>query len=98
MATYKMPPVEPGMLVLWHDGGDAQATPAPAIVCTVGERTVALQIVAPLSHNLLFKDGVRHASDPDRRAIDQAEAGAWRHTPFTQALLEALGQKPRHGK
>lgn len=49
----------------------------PAIVTTVGDRTLSLSILLPNAYALECKTGVRHRSDPDRSESDNSGDGVW---------------------
>jgi hypothetical protein len=81
-----MPEVEIGQVVHWFpDNPGTNAT--AALVTGVGTETISITIFADGYVNGLTRDGVRHASDPKRRHINNEEAGCWDHTPTTKKLI-----------
>lgn len=88
---YVMPVVRVGTTVNWWpfaetDKNDPLNKPLPAMVTAVGSRTLQIHVFSPLSKTLAYKDGVRHAGDPDARRDEFVEVGAWSHTEETHRL------------
>lgn len=81
-----------GDMVLWWAHGETENhLPLPAVVVSVGTRTLNLAVFQPLRTSALVKDGVRHISDPDARRDEFVEMGAWSHTPRTEQLHQLHG-------
>jgi hypothetical protein len=91
---YAMPRVEPGMpVVWWEDLGDHEAgqpPTAPAFVSAVANDTVSLAVLAERAHNFLLKEGVRHASDPNKNMIRAVGEGVWDFPDWLLALQRRL--------
>lgn len=87
------PAADVGQIVWWWAYGEVENhIPLPAVVVSVGSRTLQLAILKPLVRSVDPRDGVRHISDPDARRDEFVEQGAWSHTPDT-LLLHSLAIK-----
>lgn len=88
MAIYTMPKVQIGDLVFWYPGGDSGLEPTPGIVTNVGERALAISLLAKDNYSVLPKDAVRHLSDPALLAVETREHGSWDYAPATKLMYE----------
>ena len=81
------PPVSVGQIVLWWAYGERENhLPLPAIVISVGTRTIELAVFKSLVRSHDTRDGVRHITDPDARRDEFVEMGAWSYTAETERL------------
>lgn len=76
-ASYEMPRAYIGMPILWYQGGNKSNKPYPGLVTDVGRRSIDLVFFAPGSTGVHSMTGVRHIDDPDTKAIELYNAGAW---------------------
>lgn len=85
-SDWKAPYVCQGDIVLWYDGPDAKAHPFAAIVTKVDGQPGMVDVLAfPTSaYNGIPHSGVRHANDPNKRAIENQADGVWTHTERRQ--------------
>jgi len=91
---YKMPKVEIGMTVWWwYDHNIAGNKPKPAIVLDVGPDTVCLRVYEDSVHEQVFKDGVRHLTDPIQNPNAIRECGVWDYTDRDKAINNILGER-----
>ena len=82
------PEVMEGDIVTWYPYGEESKQSEPAIVTQIGSRTIGLHIFVENSRTPVYKDGVRHISDPDAKRAEFIESGAWDHNRRTKELLE----------
>lgn len=86
--NYEMPKVYVGQTVLWsyNTGGEV----SPAIVVSVGSRSVCLHVHVKDVKDHVIKTGSRHVSDPFLVKFPQHDGGCWRFTEFDQLVLDRL--------
>lgn len=95
---YAMPAVQVGQTVQWFYHYKGQHEPLAALVTKVSDRTLSLLVFHPGFHNGVPKDGVRHVSDPDRKALDAAasdDVGCWDFVPRDAELDAVCQQMPK---
>jgi len=84
--SWKMPHVERGTTVRWHDGGDLGEQWVPAIVTKVNDvsgehaRHVCLAVIYADNMYFVVKDGVHHHDDPTTTDAEKTHAGTWTYT------------------
>lgn len=88
-ANFNPPLVMRGWPVTWYD--DRYRTNSYiGIVAENHNGLLDLLVMVPNEPMLTPKNGVRHISDPNKSAIDNANEGCWDHSPEMQRLLSAL--------
>lgn len=94
-ASFKMPPVKKGQMVLWYPAGIRKEDAAAAVVTNVGHDTVCLALVVKDCPTLQPRDGVRHMTDPALTKADVQENGGWDYTDETREnqLLQRVVQE-----
>lgn len=85
---WKMPEIWVGMTVLWsyNTGGET----SPAVVVSVGQRSVCLHVHVKDVKDHVIKTGTRHVGDPFLQRFPQHDGGCWRHTEFNERILSML--------
>ena len=81
-AVYLMPEATIGLNVLWFPTGVPGPNPFTAVVTSIGGRTVDLAVYAPSGVRKAYI-GVRHHTDPQVKAGNFSDAGAWGYTDET---------------
>lgn len=94
--VYVMPRAFVGMSIIWHAWGETERPGAPGIVCEVGQRTLSLSIFLPHKTSVMYKDGVRHLSDPESKNPSFIEAGCWDYSEQTKDIMLIRGEIERH--
>ena len=79
---WKMPKVFRGEVVDYFVGSDSKEA-ATAWVVKKGDRSLNLAIMTEHAR-MIYKDGVRHMEDPDRRT--EHEPGFWKRSEFGEAM------------
>lgn len=87
MERYVMPRASIGMSVVWHAYGEMGTPGAPGIVCELGNRTLSISIFLPGKTSVMYKDGVRHSSDPDAGNEEFKVAGCWDYSEQTKEIM-----------
>lgn len=87
--AYGMPTVGLGALVFWY-GGRGGTPPVPAFVSALGTDMVDLNVLVPDSGTFLCRGGVRHRSDPNKQAIDNADVGVWDYSDEARGILALI--------
>ncbi len=91
--VFKMPAVALGQVVLWTYGPDGR-DPCPAVVLSVGGRTVNLAVHVDGIKDHVLKTGVRHKDDPFLQTSPEHDSGVWDLTVRDRridAMLANLG-------
>lgn len=88
VAEFAPPRVEVGQVVLWRFGPGS--SPSPAIVLKVAARTLSLSLHIDGVRDHVFKNGVRHVSDPFLKTSPAHDMGVWDLTPRDRAINAVL--------
>lgn len=91
---FVQPKVKKGNIVKWFKGGDRNLW-CPAIVTSVGTKTVSLSIIMDGRPTFMPQDGIRHVDDPESRDFEFAEYGAWDHSDETKELASLRDEMTR---
>lgn len=84
--TMFVPPnVSVGQIVLWAFGPNHQEW-SPALVLSVGNRTINLSVHVNATKDHLSRTGVRHCEDPFLKTYPQHDAGCWTLTLRDKAI------------
>lgn len=81
----------PGTPVYWYD--DRHKTTRQLGICLHQHQGGLIDVAVLIPNEFALRpwNGVRHADDPNKEAIDGAGEGCWEHTEQTKALAEHLG-------
>lgn len=77
---FEPPAVEVGQVVLWSYAAGGQSRQSPAVVLSVGTRTLNLAVHVDGMHDHLIKTGVRYCEDPFLKTAPQHDSGVWDRT------------------
>lgn len=87
-ATYVMPSVQVGDIVLWYPKGDPKMPGQPAMVTSVSRQTIACNIFSRAFRDLKIREGARHITDPQATRPELADEGAWDYTFQAKLLMD----------
>ena len=92
---FAQPPACVGMGVVWYPFGETANPGMPGQVVEVGNRTLSLSIFLPNKTSLMYKDGVRHLSDPDAKREEFIDIGCWDYSEQTKELMALRAEVER---
>jgi hypothetical protein len=87
-ASFLMPRASVGMSIIWYPYGETDKPGMPGLVCEVGQRTLSLSIFLPHKTSVMYKDGVRHLSDPEAKNQEFIESGCWDFSEQTKDMIQ----------
>ena len=92
---YVMPRAAVNTPIVWYPYGETHRPGMPGVICEVGERTMSCSIFLPQKVSVMYKDGVRHLSDPDAKREEFIESGCWDYSEQTKLLMELRAKMER---
>lgn len=92
---FVQPEVAVGEPIIWYPTGDAQGEYCAGVCVRVGSRTIAVNLFVENTQKLVYKDGVRHVSDPDAMRSEFMEIGTWDHCSLRKELDQLKAEVSR---
>ena len=92
---FKMPIPEVGDLVWWFSTANKHEEPCGAYVTHVGERTLALSVIARDVPTFHCVDGVHHIEDPRLLKVKDPPAGAWAPKGYGKVVVDRMPDRQK---